>query len=183
MKEHTRMGRFYVMILARKEQYQQKSMCCTEFRRNDCETEIVKVVIYFAVFLYVIFFTMLTCPFAADVLDWIIPLNESRPHELPARMEMFIDQEMHYYLCVSILDSIVLICGLLTVATDAIMTMWLLHCCGLFAIASYRVREAFACNSRQIHISERSIQMSKLLANAVDMHIKATKLVTENNEL
>ncbi|XP_076672255.1 uncharacterized protein LOC143371190 [Andrena cerasifolii] len=177
MKEHTRMGRFYVMILARKEQYQQKFMRCIVFRPNGCETEIVKALIYFAVFVYAIFFTIITCPFVADVLDWIIPLNESRPHELPARLEMFIDQETHYYLCASILDSLLFTCGLLTVATDAIMIMWLLHCCGLFAIASYRVREAFACNSRQIHISERSIQMTKLLANAVDIHIKATKFV------
>ena len=90
---------------------------------------------YFAVMVYATFFAILTSTFFADVLDWIIPPNESRRRELPIQMELFIDQETHYYLPAFIFDLIFLNIGLMAVATDGILTMWLLHCCGLFAVA------------------------------------------------
>ena len=83
---------------------------------------------------YVALFVIVTTPFSSDVLDWIIPLNESRRHELPIRMELLIDQDTYYYLTAFIFGFTCFLGCILVIATDGITTMWILHVSGLSAI-------------------------------------------------
>ncbi|RLU18029.1 hypothetical protein DMN91_010271 [Ooceraea biroi] len=124
--------------------------------------------IYSALFMYIttsMFIFSLCIP---DILNFVAPLEEPRLRELPTPVDCFLDQQQFFYFIVSDFALIALIGMTTFIATETMFMMFILHACGLFAIASYRISHAFddCTNKSIIHakivhavkIHERSLQ-------------------------
>jgi len=68
------------------------------------------------------------------VLDFVIPLNESRPHQMHVIAEYFIDHKK-YFLFMLLHEIVAIITGLLTVLAVGLITMaYINHICGMLRI-------------------------------------------------
>ncbi|KAL6431191.1 hypothetical protein ACFW04_007121 [Cataglyphis niger] len=118
-----------------------------------------------------------------QILDIVLPLNESRPMLMPYEAHYFVhdDREYFYYIFFHALVSmIIIIIGLL--AHDCLILTYIEHVCSIFAIAGFRF-ESLACNGNtdmsnnnpdriynkkialSIHAHWRALQFAELLAD------------------
>jgi len=75
--------------------------------------------------------------FWPNILDIILPKNNSRPHNLLIMMEYFIDQEKYFYLILLHLY-ITILMGLITMQAISIWFITFSQCiCGMFKVARY----------------------------------------------
>lgn len=89
----------------------------------------------FSVIFFVCMFTFFASQILPKVLDIIMPLNESRPCELLGLATLFFDQEK-YFVPILIHMFTALFVELCTlVATEAMLIIYMQHCCALFKIA------------------------------------------------
>ncbi|XP_026830064.1 uncharacterized protein LOC105284032 isoform X2 [Ooceraea biroi] len=108
------------------------------------------------------------------ILDMIFPLNETRPREIHALTEYFIDERTYFcpILCHWLIG---LMLGAYVVAvTCTLHLVYMEHICGLLKVANYRIEhsldECALCDST--HGKNRAIQN---ITAAVDIHRKAVK--------
>lgn len=77
----------------------------------------------------------LVITFVPSILDVIVPMNTSRPRQLPVIVEYFIDEEI-YFLAILIHIIVTNFAGGVTVAAIGTMNMaYALHTCAMFKIA------------------------------------------------
>ncbi|XP_018392477.1 PREDICTED: uncharacterized protein LOC108771635, partial [Cyphomyrmex costatus] len=111
-----------------------------------------------------------------SILDIVIPLNVSRPRQLPFPGEYFIDQQKFFYV---ILLQIYITTGLIVttlIATETLYVTYIQHVCGMFQIASYRMDQAFNDKLLQGYTSEKqAIIICKRIIEAVHIHKRALK--------
>ncbi|XP_039311429.1 uncharacterized protein LOC120359113 [Solenopsis invicta] len=105
------------------------------------------------------------------ILDIILPLNESRPFQLMAITEYFIDQEKYiYYLMLH--ESLTAYIGLLSLCgIGVILLMFMMHACALFKIASYRIENAI--EKSVLMVPRRKYLLYQKIVYAVVMHQRA----------
>jgi len=69
-----------------------------------------------------------------DFLNIISPLDEPRPRQLPAQIELFIDQEKYFYLF-SLIFTITAFLGMtVLMATENMYMILVQHACALFEL-------------------------------------------------
>ncbi|XP_025075144.1 uncharacterized protein LOC112552918 [Pogonomyrmex barbatus] len=69
-----------------------------------------------------------------DILDIIVPLNESRTRHLPFMVEYFLNEQKYFYL-LFLHIAVTVILGITTViATEALMLAYVYHICGMFKV-------------------------------------------------
>ncbi|XP_026825921.1 odorant receptor 9a isoform X2 [Ooceraea biroi] len=113
--------------------------------------------------------------FWSDVLDVIFQINISRSHNLPIITEYFINQEKYYYLILMHLAIAVYIGIIVTLAVGTMLIAFYHNTCGVFRIASYRIKHSINSNMIQNSIKNEAL-MSERIICAVGIHRQAMKL-------
>jgi hypothetical protein len=72
-----------------------------------------------------------------DIVNVILPTNESRPHYLYFVAEYFIDQEKHFYLILFHINTSFFIGGFVLSATGMTLFAYFQHICGMFKVSRY----------------------------------------------
>ncbi|XP_039311323.1 uncharacterized protein LOC113003324 isoform X2 [Solenopsis invicta] len=107
------------------------------------------------------------------ILDLICPLNETRPRELHALAEYFIDKQTYFYpiLCHW------LIClafgGFVFMATGTFEMVYIDNVCGLFKIASYRIECSIKKYASYSSVQKKDYEAQRNIIAAVAIHTRA----------
>ncbi|KAL0126408.1 hypothetical protein PUN28_005052 [Cardiocondyla obscurior] len=111
----------------------------------------------------------------SSILDFIVPINGTRPHELHALTEYFVDQTTYYYpiLCHWIL-SLCFGCFVF-LATGTLELVYVENICGLMKVASYRIE--CSLNKYALNNSEQKNYAAYryTITAAIDIHRRALK--------
>ncbi|XP_029177626.1 uncharacterized protein LOC114945535 [Nylanderia fulva] len=124
--------------------------------------------------------SLILCIFASfwsDILDIILPTNESRSHNFLVMTEYFIDQKKYFYFIILHFILSFSIATIVTVSVGTMLLTYLQHTCGLFKIASYRIERAMNISLLQNINEMKCIFIHEGLICAVDMHRQAMKFV------
>ena len=101
------------------------------------ESSLLRKYFFFLGNIYVTVTTFITMSCAPLILDILIPLNESRPHEMVYPGEYFVDHDK-YYNWIFLQSSLSVICNLtLIVGCESMYVVSIQHACALFAIIRY----------------------------------------------
>ncbi|XP_025073950.1 uncharacterized protein LOC112552578 [Pogonomyrmex barbatus] len=115
------------------------------------------------------------------IFDILFPINETRSHlSLFFITEYFVDQEKYYYLILIHINAASFIGIIAMVATGTMINVYQQLACGMFRIASYRIKRAMAIDMVYENNLKKKILVHKRLICGVDMHRKAMKLVLNN---
>ncbi|XP_025073673.1 uncharacterized protein LOC105425585 [Pogonomyrmex barbatus] len=87
----------------------------------------------------------------------------------------FVGREHYFYLIYLHIGMAVTVGGTATVATGMMLIAYIIHACGIFRIASYRIEKAIAINTLNNINLQNEITMYKQIIHAVDIHRKAIK--------
>ncbi|KAF3054358.1 Odorant receptor 291 [Nylanderia fulva] len=116
------------------------------------------------------------------ILDIIIPLNESRPCQLIAITEYFVNQEKYIY-AIILHEIISAFIAMITIfGTVTTIMMYILHACALFEVASYRIANCWIeKNVLAIPSLRREHILHHRIVHAIIIHRRAiefTKFIT-----
>ncbi|XP_025155312.1 uncharacterized protein LOC105189245 [Harpegnathos saltator] len=113
-------------------------------------------------------------PIWSRILGIFLFLNESRSRgEMFIVTEYFVDQQKYSHLVLLHINVAICIGLFAMIATGTMLLVFLKHACGMFSIASYRIKRAIANNMPQnTNLSDQSIICKKIIC-AVDIHRKA----------
>ncbi|XP_039311542.1 odorant receptor 49a isoform X2 [Solenopsis invicta] len=123
-------------------------------------------------------FSSIISQFLMNVVNVDSSTNSSR-HFFLLSMEYFIDQEKHFYLILLHINIIVTISITAMVANGTMLIAYIQHICGLFRIASYRIKYAININILHNVTPKNKIWMIKHISYAVDIHRQAMKLMKQ----
>ncbi|EZA51180.1 hypothetical protein X777_10266 [Ooceraea biroi] len=97
--------------------------------------------------------------------------NKSKLHlKMLIMTEYFVDQEKYMYFILLHLYSAICIAVATLVGTAILMTGYFIHFCGLFDIASYRLKQAMRINSYEVTNRGNKNKIYKKISHAVDIH-------------
>ncbi|KAH0945371.1 hypothetical protein HN011_007230 [Eciton burchellii] len=119
--------------------------------------------LFSALFFYIttsIFILTLCIP---DILNLVAPLEKPRPRELPTPVDCFLDEQEYFYFIVFDFSLIALLGMTTFVSTETMFMIFIMHSCGLFAIASYRINHAFD------NCTDKSVIHAKIIG-AIKIH-------------
>ncbi|XP_015185299.1 PREDICTED: uncharacterized protein LOC107071105 [Polistes dominula] len=88
----------------------------------------------YTVYIFIIASLFLLVTFIPPLMDIIIPLNESRPMELPVYAEYFVNNEDYFYLFYFHISLSIMINVTSLVATDTQLMVFCCHVSGVFAV-------------------------------------------------
>ncbi|KAG7213143.1 hypothetical protein KM043_002458 [Ampulex compressa] len=91
-------------------------------------------IIYLALIMYPTLFTFFLNPVIPDVLDIIVPLNESRGRKIPVISEYFVDQQTYFYPILFHIYIVDLVGVTASAASEGPMIIFITHLCGMFVI-------------------------------------------------
>ncbi|XP_067208924.1 uncharacterized protein [Linepithema humile] len=108
-----------------------------------------------------------------DILHIIFSVNNSQPRRLPFMTEYFVDQEKYFHLFL-LHQNVTIGIGLIgAVATGTMLMAYLQYACGMFQIASYRIKYAMKFHMLQdINLPHKNL-VYKGIIRAIDIHRKA----------
>ncbi|XP_011883809.1 PREDICTED: odorant receptor 22c-like [Vollenhovia emeryi] len=110
-----------------------------------------------------------------DLLDFVMPLNESRPRILLHQAKNFIDHQKYFHILI-IHDVIgILLVGTTGIAAESFSLVNAIHAFGMFKIASYRMERMLSIDVSQISIAKSYTIFHDRLNAAVDIHRRALK--------
>ena len=85
-------------------------------------------------YIYSTAITFINVPMIPVILDWIIPLNESRP-KIPLYIaEYYVDQEKYFYPIMAQDYVCSITCTSMIVIVETMFMVFIQHACGMFAI-------------------------------------------------
>ncbi|XP_067215145.1 uncharacterized protein [Linepithema humile] len=104
--------------------------------------------------------------------------NESQSHTPQIITEYFIDKEQYSYLIILHMNVSFFIAVIAILATGTMNNMYLLVACGMFKIASYRIKQAMMEKNLNTSKTKNINMIYTGIVEAVDMHRKAMQIVT-----
>ncbi|XP_025992926.2 odorant receptor 49b-like [Solenopsis invicta] len=107
-----------------------------------------------------------------DFIDIISSANESRPRRLKISTEYFIDEEKYYYMLLLHVNVALCIGLTVVVATGTMLLTHLQHTCGMFKIASYRIKNAIEIYVQSISLKNKNFVYVSLI-DGIHIHQKA----------
>ncbi|XP_019889419.2 uncharacterized protein LOC105286048 [Ooceraea biroi] len=109
------------------------------------------------------------------MLDFVVPLNESRPRKMHVVAEYFIDREKYFPFM--LLHEIVacLVGGVTLLSTGTICMIYASHVCGMLKIVSFRIEHALGKNVLQHSTSQVERIICGRIVRAVELHRKILK--------
>ncbi|EZA55491.1 hypothetical protein DMN91_006137 [Ooceraea biroi] len=114
----------------------------------------------------------LSLPIWVRIIDIFLILNNSQHGMIQLTTEYFIDQEKYFYLILLHIDAATCIAGSGLTAIGLIYCAYFKHICGMFRIASYRIKQAITLEKIFL---ENDLMIYKEMIYAIDMHRKAMK--------
>ncbi|KAL2731286.1 odorant receptor 22c-like [Vespula squamosa] len=115
MQEHAEESKMFTVILAGRDQ----------------TLLFIQTIHYFS--MYFLIFVSLT----PAILDLVVPLNETRPRELPIPATLFFDHEKYFFYMILIAFFVTTVVGTISMAFYPLILICMKHICGLFQIAGY----------------------------------------------
>ncbi|XP_028046377.1 uncharacterized protein LOC105827874 [Monomorium pharaonis] len=120
-------------------------------------------------------FSFLALELLPDVFDFFKPINKSRSHYLIDVTEYHINEGIQYYFFFFCAVTSILIASSATILVISIILSVCLHCCALFKICSYRIKQfvdekVITSSNKRIVIVERQLQ------RIVELHQKTKQL-------
>ncbi|XP_066600370.1 uncharacterized protein [Prorops nasuta] len=107
----------------------------------------------FCVIAYIAF--VLSSIFYSEILDIILPLNETRQKQTPFDDEYFIDKQKYFYTVLLYICIIAAIIGLICIANQAMFIVHVAHAYGMFDEIGYRLQRTIPRNTCQMNNKER----------------------------
>ena len=116
------------------------------FRENDLASDAINLQRFFwwkldkfvPVYMYFTMVAYLSMPTMPMVLNFIMPLNESRPKVLPSHAEYFIEEPTEHYVPLFLHQSLGTFSSVTTVIIcDTMYVTYVQHACGIFAVVKY----------------------------------------------
>ncbi|KAF3054227.1 Odorant receptor 305 [Nylanderia fulva] len=175
---------FYVNINGMKDLLERLLHVCNELKDENEIAIINKYGCYgvrYTISLLVAFCSISLVIFALfwpDVLNIILSINESRSHHLIIMTEYFIDQQKYFYFIFLHTIAALIIGATAMVAIGTMFITYLQLVCGMFKIASYRIKRAMSNNILQNMNQLKYIFIYKGLICAVNIHRQAMNLST-----
>ncbi|KAL6260671.1 hypothetical protein P5V15_008191 [Pogonomyrmex californicus] len=130
----------------------------------------------------IIFFTICSLfiayitPFLMPMLSIILHINKSEPYQMLYFMtEYFIDQEKYSYLILLHINIVLSIGATTVTATGTMLRGCLIHACGMFKIASYRIEQAMTMKAFENVNTKNEFMIYKEISYAIDIQRKAIK--------
>ncbi|XP_067209644.1 odorant receptor 49b-like isoform X1 [Linepithema humile] len=113
-----------------------------------------------------------------DILHIIFSVNNSQPRHLQFMTEYFVDQEKYFHLFL-LHQNVTIGIGLIgALATGTMLMAYLQYACGMFQIASYRIKYAMKFHMLQdINLPHKNL-VYKGMIRAIDIHRKAMMFST-----
>ncbi|XP_018054329.1 PREDICTED: uncharacterized protein LOC108691182, partial [Atta colombica] len=108
-----------------------------------------------------------------EFIDIVLSTNVSRLHHLPISTKYFIDQQKYFYLLFVHVNTGFIIGFTAAVATGTLLLAYLQHFCGMFKIASYRIKNTIHIYTLKDLSMQKEILVYKDLIRAVDIHRKS----------
>ncbi|KAG7213147.1 hypothetical protein KM043_002462 [Ampulex compressa] len=133
-------------------------------------------IIYLALFLYPTLFTFFLNPVVPDVLDIIVPLNESRERKLPMVTEYFVDQQTYFYPILFHIYVVALIGVTAFTASEGPVIIFISHLCGMFVITRKRLDHVLEKESADI-TRDKDTAIYEAIICAVVAHNKTLEFV------
>nr|KAF7438786.1 hypothetical protein H0235_001177 [Vespula pensylvanica] len=99
-------------------------------------------IIMLAIF-YVPVYVMMIASTLPLALDFINPLNETRPRTLPFLMEFYVDEQKHFCPLLMIIFVMLLILGLTLISNCTLFLVFIQHLCGMFYVVGNMVDNVF----------------------------------------
>ncbi|KAL2738896.1 OR22C protein [Vespula squamosa] len=130
----------------------------------------------YTIYIYVFVSLLLLVTFIPPLMDVIIPLNESRPMELPTLGEYFINQEKHFYLIYCHMFFSIMIAVTILIATDTQLMVFCCHVSGTFAVIGFRLEHFWRKDATLDGLSDLQ---RKECYNHVSLSIKGHKRALE----
>ncbi|XP_070165807.1 uncharacterized protein [Polyergus mexicanus] len=130
-----------------------------------------KVVIFYAIYVYVSTSLYLLMPISPQILDIVMPLNESRPRKFLFEVEYHIDREKYYYFILFHSYVAVIAVMSIVVCADTTYIAYVQHGCSLFTAIGYRLEHIVTISK------EHQFQTSYLTKNdeeIEDIYFKET---------
>ncbi|XP_025990055.2 odorant receptor 49a-like [Solenopsis invicta] len=161
-------------------------------RRTLTDSEEIKILYYYAhqgeKFIFILLwlvvfisFTLFISGLLPDIFDFLLPLNESRPHNLLIMAEYQINVGIQYYIfyLYSMISTITALFTT-TIILSAMVFLYL-HCCAILKICSYRIKQIVGKNVLAYY-NKTNIIIEKII-KVVELHRKMKKflkLITTN---
>ncbi|XP_025991834.1 uncharacterized protein LOC113004044 isoform X2 [Solenopsis invicta] len=108
-----------------------------------------------------------------QIFNILLFTNATRLYSLPLMTEYFINQEKHFYLILCHANAATGIGTTIMLGTGTMFIFYQQHACGMFQIASYRIKQAITFDTLEKNSLEKENLIYKRLICAVDMHRKA----------
>ncbi|XP_039311505.1 uncharacterized protein LOC113004033 isoform X2 [Solenopsis invicta] len=109
----------------------------------------------------------------SQIFNILFLTNATGHYSLPLMTEYFIDQEKHFYLILCHANAATGLGVTIILGTGTMFIFYQQHACGMFQIASYRIKQAITFDTLQKNSLEKENLIYKELICAVDMHRKA----------
>ncbi|XP_014212227.1 uncharacterized protein LOC106642064 [Copidosoma floridanum] len=117
-------------------------------------------------------------PLLPKLLDYIFPLNESRPMRNLLEVQYYVDVDKYYvHIYFHGVQAAVLVI-LIILAIDSYFVMIIQHACGMFIVLGHRLGEVSHANSKTLNLysnRERDIIMSTKIIKCVKYHCKCMR--------
>nr|XP_012231988.1 PREDICTED: uncharacterized protein LOC105677736 [Linepithema humile] len=146
---------------------------------QDYATFTRKVVIFYATYVYTSTTLFLIIPLSSQILDVIMPLNETRPRRFLFEVEYRIDHEKYYYpilfhsyVAVAIIMSIV-------VCVDTTYVMYVQHGCSLFAAIGYQLQHITSKGHSKTNYLTKSKERTRENVKVEDIYFKEEAIFRE----
>ncbi|KAL6448883.1 hypothetical protein ACFW04_000554 [Cataglyphis niger] len=133
-------------------------------------TIIIATLVYCGILIYI------SLQYIPDLLDIVMPLNESRPRKLFTQMGYFVDQQKYFHVLAIYLNIVIFLTTTTGVATESFSLINAVHAFGLFKITSYRIKHLLSENAQQICIAKKYAIFHHRIIAAVNVHRRALEL-------
>ncbi|XP_029166107.1 uncharacterized protein LOC114936925 [Nylanderia fulva] len=134
-----------------------------------------KVVVFYATYVYVSTSLYLTMPMTPQIMDLVMPLNESRPRKFLFEVEYRIDREKYYYFI--LFHSYVAVVAVMSivVCVDTTYIAYVQHGCSLFAAIGYRLEHIVSRELSQSYMDKNEKRITyRDMEDIDDIYFKET---------
>ncbi|KAL2738899.1 odorant receptor 67c-like isoform X2 [Vespula squamosa] len=99
--------------------------------------------LFYISYIYICMILFLVMPFFPRLMDFIIPLNESRPLRTIVKSYYFVDENEYFYSIYCHMSLEITVGITVLIATDSLFLTFNSHICGLFSTVGFRLEHLF----------------------------------------
>ncbi|XP_043486315.1 uncharacterized protein LOC122513880 [Polistes fuscatus] len=132
----------------------------------------------YIIYIYTTVILSFLVSFVPKIIDFILPLNESRPLQHVIMNEYFVDPQEYFYPIYFHMTSAIMIGITCFLANDVIFLVFTSHVCGLFATVGYRLEHLLKENNcEKMSPNHRRKECIRSVVLLIGAHKRAVELV------